>query len=85
MRTVVIEGRHTAGRQGAATADKPALFQVWIDLEFGEGFADWWWNSPPKPLRDALEESAAARAGGWVCKVLPEGQNPRADGRWDNP
>ena len=64
---------------------KPFLFQVWIDLRFGTPPADWWWNSPPKPLGDALKESADARAQEWVCLVLPEGQNPRADGRWDNP
>ena len=60
-------------------------FQVWVDLNFGEGLADWWWNSPPQPLRDALAEAAWARAGGWTCRVMPEGQNPRLDGRWDNP
>lgn len=47
--------------------------------------SDWWWNSEPQPLRDALEEAAETRAAGWVVAVLPEGQNPRPDGRWDNP
>lgn len=61
------------------------LFQVWIDLNFGEHPSDWWWNSEPQPLRDALQEAAETRSGGWVCKVMPEGQNPRPDGRWDNP
>jgi hypothetical protein len=61
------------------------LFQVWIDLAAGEASSDWWWNSPPQPLRDALEEAAETRQAGWVCKVMPEGQNPRPDGRWDNP
>ena len=61
------------------------LFQVWIDLNFGEGPTDWWWNSPPQPLRDALAEAHRAREGGWTCRVMPEGQNPRPDGRWDNP
>ena len=61
------------------------LFQVWIDLNEGEPPSDWWWNSEPQPLRDALEEAAETRAAGWVVAVLPEGQNPRPDGRWDNP
>lgn len=61
------------------------IFQVWIDLNAGQEPADWWWNSPPQPLRDALAEAAEARAGGWTCRVMPEGHNPRPDGRWDNP
>lgn len=61
------------------------LFQVWIDLNSGEESPDWWWNSPPQSLQGALREAAEARAGGWVCRVMPEGQNPRPDGRWDNP
>jgi hypothetical protein len=72
-------------REALQAPDSPALFQVWIDLNFGEGAADWWWNSEPQPLRSALGEAAETRAGGWVCCVLPEGQNPRPDGRWDNP
>lgn len=64
----------------------PLLFQVWIDLTFGEeAAADWWWNSEPQPLAAALDEAAQTRAAGWICQVLPEGQNPRPDGRWDNP
>jgi len=65
---------------------RPALFQVWIDLNAGTTpEPDWAWNSPPKPLRDALEEAAEARLTDWICIVLPEGQNPRPDGRWDYP
>lgn len=64
---------------------RPLLFQVWIDLTFGSPEPDWWWNSPPKPIQDALLEAADARAKGWVAKMLPEGVNPRPDGRWDNP
>lgn len=63
----------------------PFLFQVWIDLNLGQPPSDWWWNSEPQPLRDALAECAETRAAGWVCQVLAEGQNPRPDGRWDNP
>lgn len=61
------------------------LFQVWIDLRFGSLPSQWWWNSPPQALRTALVEAHEARASGWVCKLMPEGQNPRPDGRWDNP
>jgi hypothetical protein len=66
---------------------KPQLFQVWIDLNYGDEPSEWWWNTPPKPLKDALEESARLKAEdpAWVTKVLPEGSNPRPDGRWDNP
>lgn len=66
-------------------ADKPLLLQVWIDLNFGQQPSDWWWNSPPKPAKEALQEATEARAGGWTVVITPEGQNPRADGRWDNP
>jgi hypothetical protein len=67
-------------------ADKPALFQVWIDLGCGIAEPDWWWNSPPKPLPDALEEAAKCRSTTSIpAKVFPEGVNPRPDGRWDNP
>lgn len=61
------------------------LFQVWIDLNFGESAPDWWWNSEPQLLGDALDEAAAVRADGWVAIVTPAGENPRDDGRWDNP
>ena len=61
------------------------MFQVWIDLGCGIEPSDWWWNSPPQPLREALAEANETRASGWICKVMPEGQNPRPDGRWDNP
>lgn len=64
---------------------RPGLFQVWIDLQFGDPPADWWWNSEPQSLKEALQEAAEERQRGWVCMELPEGQNPRPDGRWDNP
>ncbi len=64
---------------------KEGLFQVWIDLKFGEPPHDWWWNSKPQPLRDALSESAELRTKGWFCQVTPAGHNPRPDMRWDNP
>ncbi len=76
-------------RQRAATTEEqvPAigLFQVWIDLNHGQTPSDWWWNSAPQPLRDALQEASKTRALGWVVAVHPEGDNPRPDGRWDNP
>lgn len=62
------------------------LFVVWFDLRFGGYPSDWWWEEPgPQPLASALDLAARMRAQGWVCKVMPEGQNPRPDGRWDNP
>lgn len=66
-------------------AERQALYQVWIDLDFGEGDPDWWWNTAPKPLPAAVEESLECKRGGWVAIVLPDGVNPRPDGRWDNP
>jgi hypothetical protein len=69
----------------AAAQTKQDLYQVWIDLTFGQETPDWWWNSPPQPLAGALRESSHARALGWICRVLPLGMNPRPDGRWDNP
>lgn len=81
--TTVVERQVSAYPMEADT--EPKLFQVWIDLAFGLPPTDWWWNSPPQPLKDALQEAADARAGGWICRVMPEGCNPRPDGRWDNP
>lgn len=65
--------------------DKRLLFQVWIDLNNGVPPFDWWWNTPPQPLGGALKEAAETRSEGWIVVVMPEGQNPRIDGRWDNP
>jgi hypothetical protein len=81
--STVIERRTDAPTDEQVPID--GLFQVWIDLGMGDGPSDWWWNSPPQPLGNALDEAAHVRSGGWVCKVMPEGQNPRPDGRWDNP
>ena len=82
--STVIERRPTETAEEQAPTG--GLFQVWIELNGGEEpTTDWWWNSPPQPLRHALEEAAETRAGGWVVAVYPEGQNPRPDGRWDNP
>ena len=64
---------------------KPGLFQVWIDLSCGFATPDWWWNSEPQPLPGALEEAAECRASGFPARVMPEGMNPRPDGRWDCP
>ena len=64
---------------------KPLLWQVWIDLNGGESEPDWWWNSEPQPLFAALQEAEECRSTEWVCQVRQEGDNPRPDGRWDNP
>jgi hypothetical protein len=61
------------------------LFQVWFDVNCGFGSPDWWWNSPPQSLPGALTEAADSRLRGYPTKVMPEGVNPRPDGRWDNP
>ena len=62
------------------------LFVVWFDLSCGRQPHDWWWEIPgPQPLSAALDLAAQMRADRWVCMVLPEGRNPRPDGRWDNP
>lgn len=78
------------GHESAIVSDeqdaKPALFQVWIDIDCGhEPEPDWWWNSEPQPLPGALDEAAECRASGFLAKVMPESMNPRKDGRWDNP
>lgn len=62
------------------------LFVVWFDTNCGYDSPDWWWEEPgPQPLAAALDLAAKMRADGWICKVMPEGMNPRPDGRWDNP
>lgn len=62
------------------------LFVVWFDLNCGRGVSDWWWEVPgPQPLPAALNLAAELRFKGWLCKVMPDSQNPRPDGRWDNP
>ena len=73
---------------GEVEADLPTdgLFMVWFDLNFGDEPADWWWELPGlQPLPAALDLAAQLRANDFVCKVMPEGKNPRTDGRWDNP
>lgn len=76
-------------RQAHEVADEQeimlGLFQVWIDTKCGLFEPDWWWNSEPQPLQGALDEAAECRAGGFPAQVMPEGMNPRSDGRWDNP
>lgn len=75
----------TADIEAPTVAIGGGLFQVWIDLNCGQGEVDWWWNSAPQKLFPALEEAQKIRAKGWICAVLAEGHNPRPDGRWDNP
>lgn len=62
------------------------LFQVWFDVDCGlTPTPNWWWDTEPEPCSSAYMHAAQLRAQGWVCVVLPEKQNPRLDGRWDNP
>lgn len=73
---------------GSTTDDQdinPGLFQVWIDVNCGFNAPDWCWNSEPQPLQTALDEAAECRRMRFPAKVMPEGMNPRPDGRWDNP
>jgi hypothetical protein len=80
----VLEGNFA----GAAENQVPTfgLFVVWFDLRGGIRPADWWWEIPgPQPLPAALDLAAELRADGWLCRVMPDWQNPRPDGRWDNP
>lgn len=77
-------------RRPQDVADKQAptdgLFVVWFDLNFGTLPSDWWWEIPgPQTLPAALDLAAELRSDGWACRVIPDGQNPRPDGRWDNP
>jgi hypothetical protein len=64
-------------QQEQQRAFKPLLFQVWIECYMGSPLMtpDWEWNSPPKPLRDALEEAAECRAMGYPTRVLPHIDN----------
>lgn len=62
------------------------LFIVWFDLAYGHRQPDWWWEAPgPQPLPAALDLAAQMRVAGWICRLEPSWQNPRSDGRWDNP
>jgi hypothetical protein len=62
------------------------LYQVWFDVNCGqEATADWWWDTEPEPCSAAYIHAADLKSSGWICVVLPEGKNPRPDGRWDNP
>ncbi|MBK3865428.1 hypothetical protein G3A40_37425 [Paraburkholderia aspalathi] len=62
-----------------------SLFVVWFDQNCGLPPADWWCELPALPLPAALDLAAFMRKTDWICKVIPDGQNPRPDGRWDNP
>lgn len=61
-------------------------FWVWFDTNCGVGSPEWWWEEPGRqPLSAALDLAAKMRADGWIVQVMPDGMNPRPDGRWDNP
>lgn len=66
---------------------EPPLRQyvVWIDTNCGFGPPDWEMDSPPQPLKPALDEARAARLAGFPAMILLEGQTPRADGLFSNP
>jgi hypothetical protein len=61
------------------------LFHVWYDLDCGFAPSDWWYDPPALPLSVALDLAAELRRDDWICKVMPDDQNPRPDGRWDHP
>lgn len=65
------------------TPDRPAHFQVWIDDMGLTVPPEWDWNSPPRPLWNALEEARACRAMGYLTVVMPEGIRPKSDGSFD--
>ena len=80
----VIERRPIEVPDDLAPTD--SLFWVWFDTNCGIGAPDWWWEIPgAQPLPAALDLAAELRAGGWIVRVMPDGANPRPDGRWDNP
>ena len=60
---------------------KPLLFIVWIDDSLGYKLPNWEWNSPPQPIKGALEEAQECREAGIAAQIWPEGQSPRPDGR----
>ncbi|ODM71704.1 hypothetical protein [Bradyrhizobium elkanii] len=66
-----------------ASLEPALLYVVWIETNLGEEpDTDWWWNSEPQPLGDALYESAECKRAGFPSVVLPEGTSPRPDGRF---
>lgn len=69
--------------------DSVQLFTVWFDVNCGTGEPNWWWDGRDKPfefpLSQALEHITKLRAKNWICKMVFAGENPRPDGRWDNP
>lgn len=82
--SIVIERAPAKAPEEQVPAD--GLFVVWFDTNCGRGTADWWWEDPgPQPLPQALDLAAELRADNWICKLMPEGMNPRPDGQWDNP
>lgn len=73
-------------RQEHEVVPPAGLFVVWFDVNGGYPPSDWWWEVlGPQPLAPALDLAAELRSQGWICQVVPEEQNPRPDGRWDNP
>ncbi|CAE6846273.1 hypothetical protein R75461_07257 [Paraburkholderia nemoris] len=81
--STLIDTKHTDSVDEQVPTD--GLFIVWYDLNCGSSPADWCWDPPAQPLSAALDLAAELRRNDWICKVMPEDQNPRPDGRWDNP
>lgn len=77
-------GREKCDRSAVLPWQSDGLFVVWINVDDVTN-ESWWWNSEPEPLKDALQHAAKIRRSGWECIVMPAHQNPRPDGRWDNP
>lgn len=66
------------------TAEAPR-YRLWFDTGTPQN-PDWWVEDDVFPsMNAAADSSVAAALSGWRVQVLPEPQNPRPDGRWDNP
>lgn len=71
---------------GPEVGGRWVVWVAWIDTSAKGEEGDWWWEEPgPMPLVGATILAASMRAAGWSARVLRWPENPRRDGRWDNP